>query len=339
MAGEDRATSTAVGYELLKEGRRYGFFQAVRLLQALGGGEAAPVGGLGPVAEECLRFRANASLAFPAGDVEAVEHWPDTVPGRYRLTVNFLGLYGPSSPLPAFYTETLIQEDEDNNGGRRDFLDLFNHRLTSLLYRCWEKYRYDVQYTRENDRVFSRVLYALLGVEAPPQREALNLDWNRLLSFLGVLSMGCRSAAVLEALLCHYFPGQKIRIEQCVPRRVKVPEVQRCHLGRRNSTLGSDTYLGGDARGVPDLNGKFRIRIESLGYREFTAHLPGAVHHRAVRDLLHFVLSGSLDFDVALTLQAAEIPRLQLRPDNPGRLGWSAWLGRPPEQLCEVVLS
>ena len=94
-----------------------------------------------------MRFRPLLSFAFPATDVERVERVGDGDGTRppYRVTVNFLGLYGESSPLPAFLTEELMADDPEDSP-RRDFLDLFHHRLVSLFYRCWQKYRHQVQY-------------------------------------------------------------------------------------------------------------------------------------------------------------------------------------------------
>ena len=51
-----------------------------------------------------------------------------------------MGLYGPSSPLPNHYTEDVLWASADEDAAR-SFLDLFNHRLISLVFRAWEKYR------------------------------------------------------------------------------------------------------------------------------------------------------------------------------------------------------
>ena len=42
--------------------------------------------------------------------------------------------------MPRHYTELLLQRIREKDFSLRDFLDLFNHRLTSLFYRAWEKY-------------------------------------------------------------------------------------------------------------------------------------------------------------------------------------------------------
>ena len=50
--------------------------------------------------------------------------------------------------LPHHYTELLIQRIRERDDSLRDFLDLFHHRLISLFYRAWEKYRLPVAYER-----------------------------------------------------------------------------------------------------------------------------------------------------------------------------------------------
>ena len=63
----------------------------------------------------------------------------------------------------------------------RDWLDLFNHRLISLFFRAWEKYRFPLAYERglpagpEPD-AFTRSLYCLVGLGLPPLRGRLRVS-------------------------------------------------------------------------------------------------------------------------------------------------------------------
>lgn len=58
--------------------------------------------------QERVRFRGVPSLAFSVADIDSCHQTGDE---RYELHVNFMGLYGPSSPLPTFMTEAVIAED------------------------------------------------------------------------------------------------------------------------------------------------------------------------------------------------------------------------------------
>ena len=136
---EQSAVSGVIG-QLLSEGYRFGFFQAVRLLE-LWEGDRAPVGHDAAPQNEAVRFGSHASVEFPASQIYDVAASRDgTHPAR--MTVTFFGLNGPLGALPQHYTEIAIERLARKDGALLDFLDLFNHRLLSLFYRAWEKYQF-----------------------------------------------------------------------------------------------------------------------------------------------------------------------------------------------------
>jgi len=306
----------------------------VRLLENLHP-HSVPLGQQGPVDREAIRFRPHASLAFPTCDVEALEligTEGDVLP-RFLMTVNFLGLYGPASPLPTFYTEEIIAADLDESN-RRHFLDLFHHRLISLLYRCWAKYRYYVLYRPGATDQFSQWMFTLIGLGDSVLREETSIQWPRLLPFLGLLGMKSHSASVLAAVISHYFGGMSVQLEQCVGRWVSLMEDQRSLLGRANCMLGVDSILG---RKVYDRSGKFSMHIGPMDFPTFCKFLPPGEHYRTVREVALFGMTDRLEFDVELSLLASEVPDLDLSEDNPCRLGWSSWLGAPHARDVSVA--
>ncbi len=343
MAGEERAAVSALTNELLRHPRQFSYYQIVRLLERSTRGCAA-VGYDGPVERECVRLRPNPSMGFASADVHGLERlsWPDSVTGEprtiYRVTVNFLGLYGAGSPLPAFYTEDIVMYDEEADT-RRDFFDLFHHRYLSFLYRSWEKYRYFLRYRTGASDCFSQWMRGLISLQGRtsegPGNEAAVENPERLLSSIGLLLLHSRSAATLAKILVHYFDGLPIRIEQFVPREVVIEDSQHALLGRANSTLGIDCSPG---ETVPDISGKFRICIGPLDFTSFRGLLPDAAGYRKLRKVVPYLLRNQLDYDLALTLRSAEVPPLDLAPDCPARLGWSSWLGLHPGSDSTVVL-
>src|SRR5947209_16983104 len=88
--------------ELEQEPFRFNFFQMVRLLK-----QAMPsrsgVGEFVNPASEVVRFRANASVVFPASAVQEFKPGDSSKPAQ--ATVNFMGLTGPLGVMPAAYTE------------------------------------------------------------------------------------------------------------------------------------------------------------------------------------------------------------------------------------------
>jgi len=336
MAAAERAASSRLIRELLEQADGFSFFQAVRLLEAQVADDV-PVGHQGPPAREAVLLRPNASFGFPRADVEAVEPRPGgkgALP-PFRMTVNFLGLYGTVSPLPAFLTESIIASDLDETP-RRDFLDLFHHRLLSLFYRCWRKYRYHVEYRPGGEDAQSLRMHALAGLGAEPLRRGLELDWERMLAYVGLLSQQGQPAAKLQAMLSDYLGGVPVRLEPFVERWVTVDDEARGSLGRKATRLGRDLVLGGRVR---DVAGKFRVVGGPLTFAALQRPLPGGTHHRPLRDLLALALREPLAFDVVLRVKDGEAPALDLAADNPCRLGWTTWLGRPPRKDVRVTLA
>jgi type VI secretion system protein ImpH len=332
---ENRREDAPVIRQLLRHGRLFSFCQAVHLLEP--GDDSAPrVGEVGPAGQERVLFRSHATLGFPASDVESVEARPGPEPGksRFLVTVNLLGLYGPASPLPASYTEEILSDDPDESTSRA-FLDLFDHRFVSLLYRCWRKYRYYIEFEPGGKDRFSCCLFALIGLLHPSTREEGRLEWVRLIPFAGLLGMRARSAFTLRNMLCSYFGGIPVRIEEAVLERIPIEEYQWNRIGRVNSTVGVDCMLGSR---VPDLAGKFRIHLGPLDWTTFTGFLPVGELRPVLGELVSFVVSDCLGYDITLHLSRDEVPPLELSTKSPCRLGWSTWLGAVRDGEAAVTL-
>ena len=153
---------------------------------------------------ERLEFQANPSLGFPGSDIEQVQFFQEHGEWRARLRINLVSLFGAGSPLPAFYGEQALGDNEDGNP-TRNFLDLFNNRLQRLLLPIWQKYRYRARFTSGAHDPFSEQLFALVGLSGEAIRSAPELNWKRLLPYLGLLSLRAHSAALIESVLRYYF--------------------------------------------------------------------------------------------------------------------------------------
>lgn len=322
MAGQDRAPDHSLTDDPLGEARRFSFFQLVQLLERHYR-PAARVGRQGPASGEVLRFRPEASLAFPPSDVVALERVSDPdAPPRFRLTTTFMGLYGITSPLPAFYTEELLAKDSDGDAVRA-FIDLFHHRLLSLFYRSWSKYRYHTQFEPDGADEVSQRLLGLIGLGTAGLTSQTGTPPVRLIRYAGLLSQRSRSAAALEGMLSDAFDGLPVRIESCTGRWVTIAPEQRSALGRSNCRLGEDLSIGGRVFGR---GGAFLISIGPMSFERFTRFLPGGEDGATLEALVTFFLRDRLDFDVELRVTGHEIPRVQLASAGRARLGWTTWL-------------
>ena len=272
---------------------------------------------------EQLEFQANPSLGFPGSDVDRVEFFEEHGQMRARLRFNLIGLVGSGSPLPAFYGEQALGDSEEGNS-TRNFLDLFHHRLHRLMLPIWRKYRYRASFESGALDPFSSQLFALIGLGGEEIRKAGELNWKRLLPYLGLLSLRAHSAALIEAVLRYYFKHAELTIEQCIERRVEILDEQRNRLGRANSLLAEDLVLGEHVR---DRSGKFRIHIRELDWQRFHEFLPIGFGYQPLCALVRFTLRDPLDYDIRLVLRQEEIRELRIGEQNACRLGWTSWLG------------
>lgn len=328
MADANRGPDHPLRKALLGEAYRFSFFQAVRLLQQ-SFPDRAPIGGPGPAARELLRLRPALDLAFAASDIQEIRPFPAGEGGpRYEMTVTFMGLYGTVSPLPTYFTEDLLAQDEESL--TRGFLDLFHHRLLSFFYRAWQKYRYAAQFESKGADALSRKFLALLGMDRLPAGHSV--PTVRLLGLAGVFTQSPKSAGAFRALLSDYFEGISFEVEPCVPRWVPVPADQRNRLALSGTRLGTDLTLGERVR---DRSGTFRVGADGLGLREFLDFLPGGRRLRELRELVDLANTDGLGYEVELRLREEEVPELRLSSDT-ARLGWTTWLGRRPGMDCRV---
>ena len=321
MATSDGAAAPALK-ELCRAIREYSLFQAI--LQVIKRLRDAHPSLDDNALYDRLEFQANPGLGFPGHDIDRVEFFVEHDQLRARLRLNVLGLCGAGSPLPAFYSE---QAFTDGTGGQatRDFLDLFHHRLQRLMLPIWRKYRYRASFQSGAIDPFSAQLFALIGLGGDEIRKAKELNWKRLLPYLGLLSLRAHSAALIEAVLRYYFKHEDLVIEQCIERRVEILEEQRNRLGRANSLLGEDLVLGERVR---DRSGKFRIHITELDWQRFHEFLPIGFGYQPLCALVRFTLRDPLDYDIRLVLRQEEIRELRIGEQNACRLGWTSWLGR-----------
>jgi type VI secretion system protein ImpH len=331
-------TETAAGEQLRQEPFRFEFFQAVRLLEKLFP-ERTPVGEFAHPGREVAHFGVHNSLAFPASQIQALDCPED---GPAQMTVNFMGLTGPAGVLPNPYTTLIIERLRASDGTLRDFLDIFNHRMISLFYRAWRKYRFDVACERgERDR-FSFHLLSLLGLGTEGLQERLAVPDDSLVYYAGLLAQRPRSAQALTQILTDYFEVP-VAIEQFSGGWFHLdPETQCCFSeGTSDSEcLGFGAVVGDE---VWNQQSKLRIVLGPLSLERYLEFLPGGLHWEPLRSWVHFFSNDELDFEVKLILERKQVPACELGAEDASasQLGWVSWmksapLGRDPD---DTVLS
>ena len=357
MENRQSTIANTVERRLFEEGFAFDFFQAVRLLEKLDP-KRKPVGRTDPPRSEVVRFRAHLSLSFPPSAIYSLDP-PSATLSLPAMTVAFMGLTGPSGALPRHYTELLLRLQKELKGAEknalRDWFDVFNHRLISLFYRAWEKYRFPVpyergEYARTEPDPFTLALFSLVGLGMPPLRNRLRVSaWQEidgevreggltriddlsLLYYGGFLARRTRCAASLHALLQDYFQ-LPIEVRQFQGQWLSLDLANQTRMGgpEGSNALGMDVVAG---ERVWDVQGKIRVRIGPLRLPRFLEFLPDRTptpERKAFLLLGHLVrlyVGPELDYDVQLILAAADVPNCQLT-EAPGigpRLGWNTWL-------------
>ncbi len=339
MAFKTGQKTPSLAPTLLRDPRKFSFYGAVHLLETANP-EAAPVGYLGPPSRECLRLRPSVSMSFPEADLEEVETIEVDGKNLTRLTTTFLGLYGVTSPIPLFYAEELLRDVLDAPEGQepatRAFLDIIHHRLLSLLYRCWKKYRYLYQKDTEGRDPLTRHLLCLVGLDHGTGSSAESRAHLRLLSLAGLITQQPRSAAGLEAFLRGLLGHVPLQVEQCTPSWMEIPADQHTVLGRSRAILGEETVAG---QRILSAGNHFTLRLGPLSREEFRKFLPCGPGFALVVGLGRFFVGLALEFTVELVLKRDQAGPLPLGKTGMGRLGWDAWLfSRQPEEELHVKL-
>jgi len=311
---------------LFAEPWRFDFFQAVRLLEALRPGALSPGHGAEPE-KEAVRFRSRVGLDFPASEVQQIVPSPE--PGASpEMTVNFMGLAGAFGPLSPPDTELVLDRIRSKDFASRDFLDIFNHRLVSLMYQVRKLHRLALTTEAPERSRAARYLYAFFGLGLPQLHNRMRVDDRALLYTAGILSQHPRSAAGLEQLLSHHF-GVPTAVRQLVGRWRALDPRDWTRIGRkrgRNQRLGEGVVLGTK---MWDQQGSLVVQLGPLRETEFRDFLPTGTGYHSLCELTRFYVGQEFDFAFRLVLQAPDIPATRL---GQSRLGWTSWLKSRPSQ-------
>lgn len=332
MAGANGHADHPLVAALLEGGRGFAFFQAVRLLHDLQPDRPA-IGRQGPPGREPVRLAGWLSLAFPSGDVAGIAPLApavdadgvtgdarDTPP--FRLETPLVGIYGTSSPLPTSYTEVLLDQDD---GTERAFYDVFQHRLLSLLWRAWARYRWEVSFRRDGSDFFTDRLARFVGLGPGALPEGHRAPRLELLALAGLLAFEPRNAAGMEIALRRAFVTCQVDVVPFAPRWVALPPEDASRLGGARAVLGQTTVLG---ERVLDRSGTFRVVVTTPDAATYLAFLEAEGPLASLRELVDLFNPDLLDCELELRLDASAVlePRLGA-PDV--RLGWSSWIGQP----------
>lgn len=308
---------------LCREPYSFRFFRAMWLLERIEP-DRKPVGEFFAPSEEVARIRANPTLEFPASEIQNL----DPSGEQTSMTVNFMGLVGPMGVLPHHYTVLVEERRRVQDHGIGDFLDIFNHRMVSLFYRAWQKYRFPVRYGIEGRDRFAGYLMSMIGLGTGKLAGRQSVDDESLIFYTGLLSLQPRSAEALGRVLCDYFrvPAEVV---QFVGAWHALDAGYQCDFDEEetpSTCLGMGTVVG-DA--IWDHQSRVRLRLGPLSRIQYEEFLPGRKGNLRLRHLTRFFSGDQFDYEAQLILRREEVPGCPLG-DGSVQLGWTTWIKTKP---------
>lgn len=274
-------------------------------------------------AQERFRLAQEASLTFAPSNVTRVS---TTTNGLPRISVRFLGLFGPNGPLPTHLTEMArLRERSHGDATLARFLDMFHHRLLVLFYRAWRSAQPAPSHDRPEASRFRHYLGSLYGAGEPAWFDRDQLGDSPKLHFAGHLSRSARNVDGLESVLGGYF-AVPVRVQTFVTDWLDLPEDEYSRLGEpRSAKLGQSAVLG---RRIRDAQHQIEIHLGPLTLEQYEGFLPNGRHAGTLADWVMSYTSGELRWRVRLLLRADAVPKVLI--GQSGSLGWTSWLGRRP---------
>jgi type VI secretion system protein ImpH len=311
---------------------RFTLFAALRLLEQCFS-DRPRLGESRKAADDAVRLGQKPSLSFAPSDVAGFEASADDAPAR--LEQLSFGIFGPNGALPLHLTEHAYERDRQREDATlTDFVNLFQHRLTSLFYRTWAESDPATSFDRPGRDRFVLYLGALLGLGASSALSRDAAPDRAKLSRVAHFAPQPRSADGLESVLEDYF-GLAVEVRQFVGEWMEVPAELFSRLGRDPAcaALGRTAALGAMSW---QCQHKFEIAIGPLDLTSFADFLPGSRGLAELAALVRLYTNDEWSWQLRLLLKDVEVPGVRL--GSAGQLGWTTWLGGRGQMADDVVI-
>jgi type VI secretion system protein ImpH len=307
---------------LTQHKHQFSFYQMMRLLRVLS-----------DHSDEVLyantAIQSPLTFGFPACPISELEIEVDeTSKPAFHVTSSILGLYGPGSPLPAYYTEDIMDAEKQDLTSGRAFLDMLQARLYQLLFETSRKYHLVQSIHEYQDKSTLNHLFSMAGFGVKAMRETVygstdtDTKSQELIRYMGLLCQFPKSALGLQTILRDAMRTETITIQPCCSQQIDIPDDQLNALGMNNNTLGENSIIGDK---VMDRMGTFRISIGPISKEELIQFLPGNKGYETIMRLTNIYLIDHFNVDIEIIVQG-EIKSVCLGDNQWNSLGIWAWL-------------
>lgn len=299
---------------------------------------------------EPLRFRPRARVGFPAGEVASVEfdaegvsHGPNAPP---TVRTTFMGLYGVDAAMPSHMIDDIVLRTEGHEA-LEAFLDQFNHRFVTLLYRAWKKYRYPVGFRPGGTDAHSRKLLSLAGFGWGEKPARAGLPDSRVLALLGLLIQRTRTPEGLAGVVALAVPGVEVRVDEFFPIVKGAGRPQPLTSAASASGVQGESGRRGLGGGyVLGTRLMYRSRAARVTLRPASAEqahdlLPGARLHRELMAFICLYVGTKADVFLRMEVSSRIVPAPRIgvpRDGPPPRLAWTTVLPSVDERRITIPL-
>lgn len=304
--------------DLIRYPQAFNFFQAIRLLQEHAGEDPYPLGSSYHPLQESLRFKSFIACHQPTSSIEHIE-----ITSQEKTTctlyLNFRGIAGLYGVLPDWYNEMILKQGKE--GAFADFLDIFNHRSMSFLYKAWSRNRFYIGYKRHlktpSPDTFTLMLNSFQGYSYPQKDKAFE---KIRLFYGGLLNAYQGNEENLRGLL-NDFLQLPVTLHPFQETTLCLSSQDYSVLGIQFHSLGKTSVLG---KSFKSLKHKCRLVVGPLTFRDFQKFHPFQPLFQKVKKIVSFYAKCTLDFDIQLLLKGTDVPPCGLKKKC--RLGWDTWL-------------
>lgn len=328
-ASRHAALPLSLSQRLRRDPQAFELLQALMLLErehpqadSLGSGTAPHA--------EALHLRGPLTPLFAASQVESLTEETGQKP---TLTTPVFGLGGPDGPLPYAYQEWLQQRARAKDHAPAQFLDLFQHRLLSLLYKVLRKHRIAVGFSVPGATPVHAQLRALTGLLPKSLQERQAIPDAAVLACGALFADGRRSLAGFAAIVREHFE-LPVTLSAYAGAWREIPPASRSRLqpGGRNLQLGRSAVAG---TRVWDEHAGIRLTLGPLSATQAAQFLPDGEAHPALASLGALYFGPDLDCTLVLLVRGAN--PMKLGRSAPPLLTWNSGLQRQPTLAVQQI--
>ena len=296
-------------------------------------------------AHEPVRFRPRPRVGFPAGEIASVEFDDERPDAPPTVRTTFMGLYGVDAAMPPHMIDEIVLREEGHEVVEA-FLDQFNHRFVTLLYRAWKKYRYPESFRAGGADAHSRNLLCLAGFGWGDKPRRAGLPDARMLALLGLLIQHTRTPEGLAGVIALAVPGVDVRVDEFFPALTRAGQPRPLTSTRHAAApdervcqgLGGGYVLG---RRLAYRSRAVRVTLRPVDARQAHDLLPGAWLHRELMAFVQLYVGVKADVHLRMEVSSRLAPKPAIGAASAGlapRLGWTTVLPAGDERLINIAL-